>query len=409
MHVQSPSAYVGTADASHTRMKSPFRLVLPLVAVTAARAVYAPIPEQEQGKALSYRLGASIYYDSNIFGAATNEIDSMVFNLTPEIRFNSSVSDQTFVSAGYQLSLDHFTDRPGSKDLVGHKLDARVAHSFSQETNFDLSDSYQISRNPASALNGVPVNVDQSLNLNEFDARLTTAAGEKTGLVFKYRNQDFDYQAAALGNLLNRMEQLAGVEVSYALLPETKLVGEYRYLDVNYDHAGSTNDKRSNFLMAGADYSPGARMTVSTRLGLEDRSRSGEPSTTAPHVELSGRYAYAEGSFFAAGYSYSLQETSDPTKYTDSRVNSFFVNLEQRIMPLVTASGSITYEPARLLGKGANPSISEDTTRFGLALSWQPDKNWTISATYDLDHVNSDDPSRSQDRTRLGVAARLEF
>ena len=53
-------------------MKTILRLALPFVLLpTLALAVYAPIPEQEQGKALTYRLGASVYHDSNIFGAAT--------------------------------------------------------------------------------------------------------------------------------------------------------------------------------------------------------------------------------------------------------------------------------------------------------------------------------------------------
>jgi predicted porin len=390
-------------------MKTLLRLVVPLAFTTAALAVYAPIPEQEQGKALSFRLGASVYHDSNIFGSATGAIGSMIYNISPAVLFNSSVSEQTFVSASYELSLDHYTDRPGSKDLASHDFNGRVAHSFTEATNLDLTETYQISRNPQSLLNGVPLNVDQSLDRNEFDGRFTTSAGEKTGVVFKYRNEIFDYLDNTLGDSLNRMEQLAGLELSYAFLPETKLVGEYRYQDISYDHAGSTKDKQSNFFMGGVDYSPGRKLTISSRLGVEDRTRSGETSTTAPHVELSGRYAYAEASFFAAGYTYSIQEPSDTTRFTDSKVNSFFVNLQQQLSPLISASGSITYEPAQLLGRPGFASINEDTTRFGLALSWLPNKNLTVSATYDLDHVDSEDPSRSQDRTRVGVSARLMF
>ncbi|HEY4301621.1 MAG TPA: hypothetical protein VGM73_12150, partial [Candidatus Didemnitutus sp.] len=193
-------------------MKRTLGLLTSLTITSAALAVYAPIPEQEQGKAFSFRLGASVYHDSNIFGSATGEIGSMIYNVTPAILFNSSVTDQTFLSAGYELSLDHFEDRPGSKDLASHRLDARLAHSFSQISNLDLSDVYSISRNPESLLNGVPVNVDQSLDLNEFDARYTTSVNEKLGLVVKYRNQNFDYTNDTLGNELNRMEQLAGLE-----------------------------------------------------------------------------------------------------------------------------------------------------------------------------------------------------
>ncbi|HEY4347149.1 MAG TPA: hypothetical protein VGM80_06125, partial [Gaiellaceae bacterium] len=334
---------------------------------------------------------------------------SMIYNVTPAILFNSSVTDQTFLSAGYELSLDHFEDRPGSKDLASHRLDARLAHSFSQISNLDLSDVYSLSRNPESLLNGVPVNVDQSLDLNEFDARYTTSVNEKLGVVLKYRNQNFDYTNDTLGNELNRMEQLAGLELSDAFLPEAKIVGEYRYLDISYDDQGSLKNKQSNFFMGGFDYSPGEKLTVTSRLGVELRNRSGETNTTAPHAEFSARYAYAEASYLAAGYSYSLREPDDTTIYTDSKVNSFFINLQQQLTPLVTASGSFTYEPATLLGRTGQPDINEETTRFGLALSYLPDKNWTISATFDVDHIDSDDPNRKQDRTRGGVSARLQF
>jgi hypothetical protein len=390
-------------------MKTLLRIVLSLAVTTAAFAVYAPIPEQEQGKALSFRLGASIYHDSNIFGSANGAIGSMIYNVSPAILFNSSVTDQTFLSASYELSLDHFADRPGSKDLASHNLQGRVAHSFSASTNLDLTENYQISHNPQSLLNGVPLNVDQSLDRNEFDARFSTNAGEKVGVILKYRNEIFDYTDPTLGDSLNRMEQLAGLELSDAFLPETKIVAEFRYQDIAYDHGGSTKDKQSNFFMAGVDYSPGEKTTLSSRVGFENRTRSGESSTTVPHAELSARYAYAEASFLAAGYTYSIQEPSDTTRFTDSKVNSFFVNLQQQLSPLITASGSLTYEPAQLLGRPTFASINEKTTRFGLALSWLPTKNLTVSATYDLDHIDSDDPSRSQERTRVGVSARLMF
>ena len=51
-------------------------------------AVYAPIPEQEQGRAWSFRIGASVYHDSNIFGSPTAEIDSVVYTFAPSIAFS---------------------------------------------------------------------------------------------------------------------------------------------------------------------------------------------------------------------------------------------------------------------------------------------------------------------------------
>ncbi len=110
------------------------------------------------------------------------------------------------------------------------------------------------------------------------------------------------------------------------------------------------------------------------------------------------------------GYTYTIEEPSDTVNYTDTNVNRIFVNLQHRLTGTFTASGSVTYDSDRLQGRsGVHTDIDEKTTRFGLALAWQPDKNWSVTATYDLDDVNSDDPARGQNRSRYGVNARFTF
>lgn len=392
-------------------MKITSRL-LPAIALvpTLALAVYAPIPDQEQGKAMTYRLGASVSHDSNIFGGATGEIDSMVYNFTGEISFNSSVTDQTFVSVSYELSNDHVVDRPGKQNLTNHTLEARVAHAFAQDTNIDLNAAYAIAKNPQSLLAGQPLNTDQSFKRGQFDGRYTTSLDAKTSLVTKYRFVDYRYDTASLAIDLDRSEHLLGLETAFQLLPETKLVGEYRYQSIGYDSAASLKDKTSNFFMAGFEHNPGKKLMISGRAGIEDRSRDNGADTTAPYVELSTRYTYNEDSFFAAGYMHTLEEPSDVDRFTDVQVNRFFVNLQHALSGAFTASGSLTYEPSTLQGRrGVEVDHDEDTTRLGLALAWRPTKNWALIGTYDYDDVSSDDPSRSQNRNRLGVNARYTF
>jgi len=85
-------------------------------------------------------------------------------------------------------------------------------------------------------------------------------------------------------------------------------------------------------------------------------------------------------------------------------------NVQHRISGSLTASGSITYESSILQGRpGVHVDADETTTRFGLGLSWLPTPNWTVSATYDYDRVNSEDANRDQSRDRLGVSGRYSF
>ena len=384
-------------------------LLAGILAVPVSRAVYAPIPEQEQGKDITYSATAGISHDSNIFGAPNNEISSTIYSFSPKIKFNSSVSDQTFLSASYKLTLDHFTDRPGDKTLDSHNLEARVAHAFSSATTLDVSDNYTISKNPESLLAGLPVNSNQSFKRNQLDGRFGTNLGQKMGGVLKARTVRYRYDNPVLGAGIDRTENLIGAELSFDYQPETKLVAEYRHQVVDYRSSGANKDKSSDFLIGGFDYTVARKLTASGRFGGEWRKRDGEGDTSAPFIELSTKYDYAERSYLTAGYAHTLEEASNVANFTDTKVNRFFVNVQHALTGLIVASGSLSYEPSTLQGRRGFNNVEEKTTRLGLAVSYLINHNWTASVTYDYDNVNSDDANREMKRERFGLSAGLSF
>jgi hypothetical protein len=374
-----------------------------------ARAVYAPIPDQQQGKDLSLSIESGISYNSNIFGASTAAIGSTIFELAPKFSFNSSLSDTTFFSADAQETVDYFENRPGTKTTFSEEVDARLAHSFSSTSTADTSDTYSYNQNPEALLNGVAVNSDQTLQSNEFNAHYSFSPTEKLGLLVKARSVYFDYTNPVLGDQLNRFENLYGLEADLAILPDVKFAGEYRHQDVDYSSNPATNNKHTDFLMGGLDYNPSAVMTLSFRVGGEYRHLDGAGTQTTPYAELSAKYDYAKGSFVSVGYTYSLEETSAPLTYVDEKTNRMFVNIQHAFTPLIVGSASLTYAPATLVGRAGNANISEDTTGAGVALTYIPTKNWTVSATYDYDLVDSQVSTRGFTRSRIGVTATVVF
>lgn len=384
-------------------------MVAGMVTAYPVWAVYAPIPEQEQGKEWTVTLRGDISHDSNIFGASTGAISSMVYTAAPKVAFNASVSDQTFASASYELVVDSMPDRPGDSTLDSHNFEGRVAHAFSQVTSIDLSDAYSIAKNPESLLAGVPINTDQSYKRNEFNGRLTTSTGPKVSTTIKMRSVIYRYDAAGLAQDIDRTENLYGLAGSYDLVPEAKGVLEFRHEDVNYRTSGANKDKQTNFLIGGIDYSVAKQVTATGRLGYQWRHRDLERSSDAPYAEFSARFDYAQGSYFSAGYVYTFEETTNVDRYTDTKVNRIFLNLQHALTPLIVASGSLTYEPSVLQGRRGVADADETTTRLGLALSYLYSKNWVISAHYDRDHVVSDAPGRGQSRDRVGAGATFSF
>jgi hypothetical protein len=387
-----------------------FTLFVGLSAI--ARAVYAPIPDQQQGRDISISLEGGLTYNSNIFGAATDPISSWVYEISPNLAFNSSLSDQTFFSSHFHPTLDYFENRPGEKSVYSQAIDARIAHSYSPTSVLDVSDSYNYDQNPEALLNGTqtPLNTDQTLQSNEFDAHFTFAPTEKLGLVVKARSVYYDYINAQLGDQLNRFENLYGLEFDYTMLPDLKLAGEYRHQDVDYQHDPADNNKHTDFFMAGFDYAAGPKLSASFRLGAEYRTLAGLPSQTTPYAEFSLKYDYAKGSYVSVGYTYDLEETSSPNQFSDERVNRMFINIQHQFTPLIVGSASLDYEPSTLVARpGQGSNISEDSTHAGVALTYLPTKDWSIVTSYDYDNINSGLSYRDLDRTRFGLSATYVF
>ena len=109
-----------------------------LMASLPVRAVYAPVPEPQAGKDLTISLRSGVAHDSNVFGAATGAIDSLVWTLAPRILYSASVTNQTFFSASYGPTLDYFDQRPGAKWVDSHDATVRLAHAFSKATTIEL-------------------------------------------------------------------------------------------------------------------------------------------------------------------------------------------------------------------------------------------------------------------------------
>jgi len=380
-----------------------------LAAALPVWAVYAPVPEQEQGKALAFSAKAGLSYDTNIFGGATGSIESSIFQFVPKVAYNASVTDQTFVSLSYELTLDHYDNRPGDKLLDSHTAMARLAHAFSASTTVDFVEMFMAVSSPESLLNGLPLNADQSMIRNEVDANFTTSLTPKIGFTAKARTVDTKFRNAVLGRSLDRIENLYGLSGDYASRPDLKVVAEYRHQDVYYAKLGEHKNKTSDFLMGGADYVVAKKVSATGRAGLEWRHRRSERSAVVPYVEATTKFDYTANSFVTGGYMLSLEESSDTARFTDTRVNRFFVNVQHHLTALIVASASATFEPSVLKGRRGQANLDEDTMRFGGALTYLPTKNWLVSGSLDYDRVRSDEAARDTKRLRFGVNGSYTF
>lgn len=384
-------------------------LCLPVV---SALAVYAPIPIQQQGKALSFALEAGEYYDSNIFGASTGRVSSFVTEVKGRVIGNYSATDQTFISGYYELQYLYFENRPGKKNLFNNFLGASLDHTFGPTLFLSISDDFAIVDNPESAVVAAgPIQTDQSYIANFLNASLTWQVTERTSLINKYRNTYYDYDDSTLAQQLDRMEHLYGLQVDYLLQPRWTLVGEYRFEYNDYRNNAVPKNNFSNFLLAGFNYQLLQEVMIMVRTGVDFRNRDSAPNETSPYGEITAVYQFAERSFVSGAFTYGIFETMDTQQFYDSEDAIFLVNSEVFVTDFIALSGSVLFQYSQLQGRPGNGfgDADERTVRTGAGISYLPTPNWAFIATYDYDFVNSDVPSRNQVRNRVGVSARYTF
>jgi predicted porin len=296
--------------------------------------------------------------------------------------------------------------------LDSHTASASLRHTFSARLEGELSDTYQVSRNPESLLPGLStvLNTDQSYTLNQLDGRLAAKLTKRAGLTLKARTAAFGYDNESLAEELDRDEYIVGLATTYALLPEIQAVAEYRHQTIRYASDAATKDKDSDFVLAGADYVLNARTALSGRIGAEYRRRKGAEDEAMPYAELAAKTDYAKGSYISVGYGFSVEEVSNLDVYTDMSVHRFFANVQHALTPKSAATASVSWEPSKLNGReGISPDRDETNIRAGVAFVYRISPRWTVSATLDRDDITSDDPGRMLKRTRGGVSVRAVF
>lgn len=382
-----------------------------LTAATTLLAVYAPIPSQEQGEALSGSIASGVYYDSNIFGSQDGRISSVVGQIAPHVDYNHSLSDQTFFSANYDLQVLIFENRPGSDDVLANNfLNARIDHTFSPTLFASISDNFSYTMNPESAvIAGQPLQTDQSYFYNQVEAEALWNITEKWSLEGVFRNQFWFYDDNQLADELDRVQWATGAEVGYLFLPELTIVGEYRFEYDDYTDNSPPKSSFSNYFLAGADYNMTERFLVQARVGAEYRIRESNPDRTSPYGELTLLYLLTERSYVSGGLVYGIFETSDTSSFLDQENLDLNLNFEYFVFPKIALSGSLTYQYAQMNGRGFTPDANEYTYRAGVGVSYLITDNWAAWIDYDYDLVDSQVPGRNQVRNRVGGYVRYTF
>src|SRR6266404_3810687 len=225
------------------------------IETASAQALVAP----DASKPWSVSLTLRGFYDDNVSTLpndfkipAGSHRDTFGFEVNPSAALVWSV-EQTTVNLGVLYSLKYYDHRPiNSTDDTDQSFafNAGLTHSFSEQTQLKVSDSFVIGQEPDTLRAGSTFSTFQRVsgdNIRNYgsiglEAQLTPQFGIGAG----YDNAFYDYKdrgaivpfigqvQPSLAGTLNRIENRAHVEGFWRIQPETKVLLGYQFTDFDY-------------------------------------------------------------------------------------------------------------------------------------------------------------------------------
>jgi hypothetical protein len=448
-----------------------------LVAISAAglQTTLAAVSDVLSPKAWS--VGATLrgFYDDN-YAIGTTSKGSAGFEVSPSVSVNIPLR-QSDVGFRYNYGLYYYLDRQDiGIDPIDqtHQFELWLDHKFNTRWHLNASDTFSMGQEPellqtttSQAFRVKGDNISNHANLS-----LNTEWSKFFSTGFHYANTIVDYEGSggaavinpgavlsgvlfpvttpglhdgnfrsvspSLSGLLDRVEQTFGVNLGWALQPETTLSFGYNFGLANYTggediavfnyqdiglvnsslvYRSDSRDSMSHTAFIGfkRQLTPNIAGSMSAGASYTDSYNNplNHDTSLSPYGNLSISYTYSPGSYVQLGASHSINSTDvvQPslntgkiTQYQQSSV--VYVDLNHKIMPDLIGTLIARFQNSQYEG-GQNDSQNDQSYGIGVNLRYQINQHFSTEVGYNYDDLISGLGGRSYERNRvyLGLSA----
>ena len=211
-------------------------------------------------------------------------------------------------------------------------------------------------------------------------------------------------------SFLDREEHTFSEEFRADLGRKTVLVGDYRFLLVNYDTF--PRDSTTHFLLAGVEQTFTPNLTAQARAGASFRSFEQGEDSVDPTFEGSVDYALARYSTLSWNIRYAVEEPS--VQQALSRT-TFRTGLQLRYgftAKFSSTLGMFYHHDENAGGTTTatvGPAFSTDAYDLSLSARYQLRRHWDLDASFQHTQVSSGGPDQSYTRNRYSIGVNFTF
>ncbi len=421
-----------------------------LVAIGAAtaHAQYAPgLTPLETSKAWSLSADLRGFYDDNYLTLPKPLRQSTWgTEVSPSAAVNHSVED-TLMSASYVYDLRWYATHPtaGSALDQSHQFNGRIEHEFSDRYKLSVSDSFVIAQEPTvidqTVLNS-PLRIEGNNIRNTGDVDFTAGLTKLLDLHLGYGNTLYAYQSKhdvplpgggivpSYSAELDRIEQLATVDLRWKATPDTTGVLGYQFGNVDYTspdyiigptmatpagYRSKVRDQDDHFFFVGADESFTPTLNGSIRVGGEYVDYYNFHTTRlSPYVDASLTWQFMPQSSAQVGVK-EVHNATDVTGFSspvlDTQATAVYASVNHNITDRFTISalGQAQFSTFTDGDQANGSSINGKSENFyviGLNLAYHFNPWFLAEAGYDYSKLDSEVAGRSYTRNQVYLGVR---
>jgi hypothetical protein len=432
-----------------------------LIAVGAAsvHAQYAPgLTALEMAKPWSLSASLRGFYDDNFLTQPANyptkyvdgvlqyghPLSSYGTEFTPSASFNHSIED-TLMSASYIYDLKYYGEHSYTEQ--SHQLNARLEHEFDEKDKVSVGETFVVAQEPTlidPSIVSTPLLVEGNNIHNtgtvDYMRELTKVLDLHLGYannLYAYRQVGGDeatpYSYASYSAQLDRIEQLATVDLRWKALPDTTGVLGYQYGNTGYtspekiiygptaatSYYSNVRDSDQDFVYVGADHSFTPEVNGSVRLGGEYidyyKLLPSHTSKLSPYVDVSLTDQYQPKCSAQIGVKHLYSATDvvgspGSSPVLDSSTTAAYASVNHAVSDKLTATvlGQAQFSTFEGGGQGYNGQ-GEAFFVAGLNIAYHINEWWITEAGYNYSKLNSDLPDRSYTRNFVYLGVRATY
>jgi len=401
-------------------------------------AAYAP-DSWDNSKLWSLSATLRGFYDDNYLTSSKKQ-GSFGFEASPSFSLNMPLQ-QTEIGLRYAYGLYFYQTRQnGGQNPVDqtHQFDLWLDHAFTSRWQARVEDTLMVAQDPGLTAVGTatPQRVEGNNIANTVNASLHSDWTREFSTELSYQNSFYDYENSggtaanpSYAGLLNRVEQIIGLELQWAVSTTTTALVGYRFGQVNFTgneqiafdpitakfYYSDSRDNRSQYGFVGVQHEFLENLKGSANVGVQYTTYYNDPSATSslgPYADASLIYTYAAGSYAQLGVTQSrnatdtVQVDSQGHITQDQESTVVYGSINHPLTPKLMGSVVGHYQYS-VYHNGQFNSQSADFYNLGLNLSYAFNRHFSSDIGYNFDWYTTAVPGQDYTRNRIymGVTA----